>query len=199
MPRYTSSTSTSYSSNAGAQKGSGPLTLGLQIKAAPGSGSDVDVGLSARAKASGKKSDFSLSTKSKSGKVDKLKVDVGVGDWAGRPGDRDDIDFLILLSGSKGGSKLPAKPIKSLKGIDLLLDIELKGLPLSAAFRPGTVEDLKLVKFVAPNGETSWGYRGTIDADSHRVKLDLTSGSGAKVAELALNLHAPDDHGPDGG
>ena len=195
MPRYTSSTSGHYSiDTTGPKKGAGPLKVGLDIKAQPGGGDNVNVGMSARAKVTGK-SDLSLSTKSKSGKVDKLKVDVEVGDWASKPGDRDDIDFLIVVSGSKGGVKLPMKPAKNFKDLDFRLDINLKGMPLKAIFKPNTVDDLKLVKLVGPDGKMSWGYTGKIDADARLVKLDLSSAeSGAKVAELAVNMRALDDH-----
>lgn len=198
MVRISSSNSVNYSYNSdGPKKGGGPVKLGLTLRAEQGWGEDLNVGMKTSAKASGKQ-DLAVKTKAKSGKVDKLAVDVGMGDWADKPGDKDDIDFLILVSGAKGGHKAPVKPLKSFKGLDLRIDIDLKGEPLSAAFKPGTVEDLKLVKVFGPDGKASWGYSGTIDADARLVKLAFTSvESGAKVAELALNMHGAEDHHAD--
>ena len=151
----------------------------------------MNVGLSTTAKSNSAKNDFTLNSKVKSGKIDKLAVKVDVDDWARDRGDRDDLDFLILIAGAKGGSKHPRTPVKNPKDIDLRLEIDFKGLPLKAVFKTKGVENLKKVKFIGDDGKTVWGYTGTVDADARSIKLDLSSTtSGAKVAELALDLSA---------
>lgn len=175
----------------GTKKGSSPIDVGLTIKATPGIWDDVNVGLSTTTKSTSAKNDFTMKSKVKSGKIDKLAVKVDVDDWARDPGDRDDLDFLILIAGAKGGGKHPRAPVKNPKDIDLRLEIDFKGLPLKAVFKKKGIENLKLVKFIGDDGKTVWGYTGTVDADTRSLKLDLSSTtSGAKVAELALDLSA---------
>ena len=195
--RYTSTSTTTILTGSGPKKASGPISVGLTLNAT-GQGDNVSVGLATQAKSTGSgNSNFSLNTKAKSGKVDKLAVKLAVGDWAREKGDGDDLDFLICISGApKGGANPPHVPAKKLKDIDLRLDLALKGVPLEAVFKPGTVEGLKLVKCTGPDGKPGWGYIGTVDADARVLKLALNSAkSGEKVAELALDLSAGhDDH-----
>lgn len=188
--------SSSSSSSSSIKGASNPINVGLTLSATKGSGNDVNVNMSTHATSSGGNNQYALSSTKKSGKIDKLDVKIAVGDWAHDPGDRDDLDFLICISGAKGGRK-PTTPVKNPKDIDLRLDIDLKGMPLKAVFRYADVDDLKLVKCIDKDGKPGWGYVGTVD-DVRTLKLALNSpASGEKVAELSIkfDVDGSDNHG----
>lgn len=178
-------------------KGGNPIKVGLGVDAVPSNG-DVKFKLSTKATASGKKNDVSVSSKSQSqkDKPDKLDVKVSVADWIKEKGDGDTLDFLLCVTGSKkGGAPTRHLDKKHSQDVDLIVNLDLKGMPLTAKLKS---PDLMKVKCVGEKGKPGVGYFGRADDDGRTITLELSPAKGgAPVAVLALDIKAADGGRPD--
>lgn len=177
-------------SSAAAGAGKGPMKVDVTVRAKPTkSGDDVRFKMATKAVSEGN-GDVSVGGGVAAGttKPDKLNVKVNVGDWAKEPGDGDTLDFLLLVSGGKGAAPYaPEISGRQKKDIDLVLNINLKGLPLAAKIKG---DGLKAVT-VGKGGDKATGYIGRADDDGQTVKLVLSPAKGgAPVAVLALDVQA---------
>jgi hypothetical protein len=176
----------------------GPQSVALTLRAKKaGLDGHTDVDLASHTQTGNAAQNVSLHTASKTGKVDFYNVKVGLGDWTDKPGDADDIAFLICISGAKGGpAKAPFLPDKEAREVDFRCDINLKGLPLKAKLKNGLDKDLKLVKCLDADGKPAWGYLGTADDAKELLKFSFTSPKGKEVAKLAIDISGenPSDH-----
>ena len=193
--------------HSGTTRPAGPQSVGLELNARKtGLASDkVKVDLStltdstSSAPGAHSVSIKTMSTVGKASKVDKHKIEVGIGDWMGNAKDGDDIEFLICISGARGiPRKAPLLTGKEAKDLDVRFDLDLKGLTLNAKLKPAFAKDLKLVKCLDAEGKLAWGYLGTVDDTDKLIKMSFNSPkTGEKVAELAIdiqNLHPAGDH-----
>jgi hypothetical protein len=169
------------------------VTLDLLVK-------DNDVGLSTKTHIGSSGEKVSLKTSAKTGVVDQLKVDVGIGDWMGKPGDDDDLDFLICISGAKGGpAKAPFLSNKKANAVDFRCDINLNGFPVKAKLKSTSDKDLKLVKCLDANGDPAWGYLGTVADAKELLNFSFsTPWSGKEIAKLAIGVTDLDHDGYQG-
>jgi hypothetical protein len=171
----------------------GPQSVVFSLNATKGN-NGPDVGLSTQAHSSGHGvNNVSLKTSAKLGKIDNYKVKVGLGDWMDKPGDGDDIDFLICISGAKGGPlKAPFLPNKKANAVDLRCDINLKGIPLKAKLKQATDKDLKLVKCLDSDGNQAWGYLGTVEDAKELLNFSFHTWNDKPVAKLAIDISSVD-------
>lgn len=173
-----------------------PVKVGVTIRANEGqTPGDVDFKMSAKALAvDGKASDVTVSSQvqSTSGRPEKLDVKVAVGDWDKNPGDGDLLDFLLVLG--RGSTDAPAITKAERKDVDLVLNVNLKGMALKSQVK---AEGLKPVKIVDKNGVEKTGWLGQADADGSVVKVVLKpAGGGGTVGVLALDIQATGHGGP---